>query len=147
MENVKIIDDGPERIARTIISQVNAVGRHHVTTADYRAMIVCENYHRLNVIKNECYEHFDTAPLNRVKWDQNSRCFRFQSGATVYLAICQNEGQKKDFVGGYYHLVIIDHGIELPPEWRDWLFSTVRSNDKSIEPVKMMTQYVEVSDG
>jgi len=104
---------------------------------EYQALIVRRTYPQL--LKNIKPETDKLYKGYGGKWSERDKCYKFPSGALIYLVHCADIRALDNYIGGNFHYIGIDEANMFPKDWIDQILSSCRSTHPELKPFRRLT--------
>jgi len=104
---------------------------------EYQALIVRRTYPQL--LKNIKPETDKLYPAYGGKWSERDKCYKFPSGALIYLVHCADIRALDNYIGGNFHYIGIDEANHFPESWISQILSSARSTNPEIKVFRRLT--------
>ena len=104
---------------------------------EYQALLVRRTYPQL--LRNIKPETDKLYKGYGGKWNERDHCYRFPSGAVIYLVHCADIRALDNYIGGNFHYIGIDEANTFPEEWIDRILSSARSTHPELKVFRRLT--------
>ncbi len=104
---------------------------------EYQALLVRRTYPQL--LRNIKPETDKLYKGYGGKWSERDKCYKFPSGAVIYLVHCADIRALDNYIGGNFHYIGIDEANTFPELWVDKILSSARSTNPELRVFRRLT--------
>ncbi len=113
------------------------VDKVSINYPEYQALLVRRTYPQL--LRNIKPETDKLYKGYGGKWMERDHCYKFPSGAVIYLVHCADIRALDNYIGGNFHYIGIDEANTFPEDWVDRILSSARSTNPKIKVFRRLT--------